>query len=298
MSLEVEQAIEKISLKKKLFFWRLFAVVIFAIVLIPYFLSSSNLEKGKDHIGMISIEGMITDDKYRIEKIKEATENKKIKAVILSVDSPGGEIVASEALYNELRLLAEKKPMVTVMRGMAASGGYMVSLASDYIYAYNGTVTGSIGAVLQNIEISKLAEKIGVGLELFKSSPLKYSPNMYEKTSLESKQAMQVLVNDIQDFFVDLVANRRNLNVETVKSIANGNVFIGRGAKNKGLVDEIGNEYQAKGWLIKEKGVSNKLEVLDVTVSKHKKSSIDFIDLLGKVSGFLASFANYSNNLH
>ena len=164
--------------------------------------SAGNIENDvSDYIATIKIDGIIFDDNYRTKILKKLDTQNNIKAVIVNIDSPGGGVVGSEILYNNLREIAKYKPIVTVMGSMAASGGYMAAIASDYIIARNGTLTGSIGVIIQASEFTNLADKIGVKFLTYKSSPLKATPSPFEKTNPKVDQVINESIKDTYEFF-------------------------------------------------------------------------------------------------
>ncbi len=233
--------------QSKLKKWRWFSLIIL-IILIS--VMSKDIKKTEvDHIARISLEGMILHDSDLIKKLKHIEEDPKAKAVILHIDSPGGTTFAGEELYVSLKRLNQKKPVVAVLDTMAASGGYMVALASDYIIARNMTTTGSIGVLFQSFEAVELANKLGLKFESFKSSPLKASPNPMEVTTPEVTAATMETIQDSYEIFVDMLIESRKLSKEQALKLADGKVYIGKRAKELNLIDEIGGEEEALKWL-------------------------------------------------
>jgi signal peptide peptidase SppA len=153
-------------------------------------------------------------------KLKKIIDDSHIKALLVNVNSPGGTVVGSEKIYNILRKISEKKPVVIVMGTMAASGGYLISLGGDYIVSHNGTITGSIGVILQTAEVTELAQKLGIKFNNFKSGELKAVPNPTEKLTEEVRVAIMENIEDTYNFFLELVSERRNLPIEEVKKLA------------------------------------------------------------------------------
>ncbi len=158
-----------------------------ALILFISFVSKNITKTSNDFIARINIEGIITHDPDLIITLKNIEKNPKIKAVIIHIDSPGGTTFAGEELYVAIKKLSQVKPTASVLETMAASGGYMVALATDRIIARNLTITGSIGVLWQSFEMVEMANKLGIKFVSFKSSPLKASPNPMEETSLAAK---------------------------------------------------------------------------------------------------------------
>ena len=196
-----------------------------------------------------------------LELIKSLEES-RAAAVILRIDSPGGTVSGSEALYESLRRLAAKKPTVAVVDGLAASGGYIAALGSDRIVARQTSLVGSIGVLFQYPQIKTLMDRLGVSLETIKSAPLKAEPNPFNPPSEEAKAVIQSMINDSFDWFVDLVAERRKLARPEALRLADGRIFTGRQALKEKLVDVLGGEEEIKAYF-KSRKVDADLPVVD-----------------------------------
>lgn len=273
MSLSADTIIDRIKLKEQLARWRsavFLLVVLLGLVLVSRMPSSAGNSGlvGRSYIAKILVEGIIQQDDERDQILKEITENKNIKAVILEVNSPGGTMVGSELLYERLQKLEKAKPLVVVMQEVAASGGYMVSIAADRVFAQRGTITGSIGVLLQMAEVTELAEKWGITLHAFKSSPLKGSPSPLEKLTPEVTQEVDRLIKANYDIFVDIVAQARPIKKTEVLALSDGRVYTGIQAVENKLVDGIGGEEEALAWL-EEKGIKH-LPVKEVKLFREK----------------------------
>ena len=212
------------------------------------------------HIARVQISGLITGDRGTLKLLK-SIEDSNAAAVVVEVSSPGGTVTGSEHIYDALRRIAKKKPVVAVVDTMAASGGYIVALGADHIVADGNSLVGSIGVLFQFPNVSKLLDTIGVKVETIKSSPLKAAPNGLEPTSDAAKAAIDALVVDSFSWFKSLVKTRRNLNDSELAAVSDGRVFTGRQAKNLKLVDEFGGEREGVAWLESERGVVKGLPV-------------------------------------
>jgi protease-4 len=270
-------------LKNKVHKWKNVALLffIFSLLLVVKTISGKGLSEDLvegDYIANIKIEGVIFEDDYRSEILEKISEEASIKAVIVNIDSPGGGIVGSEILFNDLRKLAEKKPIVVLMGSTAASGGYMAAIASDYIIAHNGTLTGSIGVLMESPEVTTLAEKIGIKFNTYKSSPLKGSPSPFEKSNPAVDKVINESISDSFKFFAELVRERRgeNLDKQSEHEIFDGRVFTGRQALKVGLIDEIGGKQEAIDYL-GERKVDVKLPVRDVYIVEKEEKFLDKI---------------------
>jgi protease-4 len=183
--------------------------------------------------------------------------------VIVHVDSPGGTTAGSEELYEALRRVAAQKPMVVVVDGMAASGGYMAAMAADHIVTQSSSLVGSIGVLFQFPNLTDLLKTIGVKVEEIKSSPLKAAPNGLEPTTPEARAAIESLVVDSFAWFKGIVQDRRKLDGEALDRVTDGRVFTGRQAIGLKLADEIGREQEAIDWLAKSNNIDPKTPVRD-----------------------------------
>jgi protease-4 len=183
--------------------------------------------------------------------------------VIVHVDSPGGTTAGSEQLHEALKGVAAAKPMVVVVDGLAASGGYIAAMSADHIVAQETSLVGSIGVLFQYPNFTEVLKTVGIKVEEIKSSPLKAAPNGFEPTSPEARAAIEALVKDSYAWFRGMVRDRRKMDEATLQAVTDGRVFTGRQGVALKLVDEIGNEKTAIAWLAKEKGLKADTPVRD-----------------------------------
>ncbi len=256
-------------MKKSVRFWRGTAIGIFIIFMIGMIAIKGNFP-AQDYIARLNVTDMIMVDSLRDKAIAKVKDNDKVKAVIVNIDSPGGTAVGGEALYYSLLELKEKKPVVVTMNNMATSAAYLVATPADRIFAHKGTLTGSIGVILQVPNFGELAKKVGVEMQFVKTSPLKGSPSMFEKMDDNVYAIMKDLVDDFYDVFVDIIVKHRNLNKETVLALADGRVYSGKQALANGLIDEIGTEETAIKWLEENKNIKSGLRVSDIKYGEEK----------------------------
>ena len=170
-------------------------------------------------------------------------DNDRVKALIVAIDSPGGSVAGGEGLHDAIAHVAGKKPVVAVMGGTAASAGYMVAVPAARIFAREGTLTGSIGVLLETGEVSGLLKTIGVSAEAITSGPLKDQPSFTRPLTPQGRDVLQGLVMDMYDQFVGMVANGRHMDAARVRELADGRAYTGRQALKLGLVDAIGGEH-------------------------------------------------------
>jgi len=231
MAINADTLLDRLYLKTQITRWRLLAIafgVIALLIATDRFSAHSPIEK--EFIARVPVEGFIGDDQKFYDLLADVEENQKAKAVIIWIDSPGGSAVGGEEIFLRLRQMAEVKPVVAVMRSMSTSAGYMVALGADHIVAREGTITGSIGVLVETAEISELVKKIGITPISIKSAPLKGSPSLFEKATPESEQVLRNVIMDFYGRFVDMVAERRKLPREEVVRIADGRVYSGKQA--------------------------------------------------------------------
>jgi protease-4 len=265
MAMRADDLIDRRRLRRKLTFWRVAALAIAAIGLASaaaWMLREDFGGTGVDHIAKIRIEGTITEDEDLLERLAKVRESDAVKGVILAIDSPGGTTAGGEAIFDEVRKLAAEKPVVAQVGTLAASAGYMIASASDHIVARKSSIIGSIGVLVQFPDITGLMDKVGVKLEEVKSSPLKAEPSPFNPTTDEERAMLRSMIMDSYDWFVGLVDERRPLTRTEAAALADGSIFTGRQALQNKLVDELGGEGEAIGWLA-TKGVDGKLEVVE-----------------------------------
>jgi len=263
MSLETDLLLDRRRLKRRLVFWRVFAVVALVVAALGA-LRGAGLTPTGAHITRVSVNGLITEDRKVTEAIDKLADDDQVKAVILSINSPGGSVSGGETIHDAIARVAAKKPVVVTMRGLAASAGYMIAMPANRIFAREATLTGSIGVLIETGEISGLLGKLGIGPEVIRSGPLKDEPSLVRPLSPAGQEVMQGLVNDMYDQFVEMVAAGRHMDPARVRTLADGRAYTGRQALKLGLVDAIGGEPEAKAWLTSEKGVPTGLPVRDI----------------------------------
>ena len=266
MSLDADTIVDRRRMRRKLTFWRVLAVLvaICAVVAVGAALRvpGTSVLTGQpgSSIARVMITGLIRGDQERVEALERLGKS-RARAVIVHINSPGGTTAGSEQLHDSLLRLKEKKPLVVVVDGLAASGGYITAIAADHIVALETSLVGSIGVLFQYPNVTDLLKTIGVKVEAVKSSPLKAAPSGYEPTSPEARAAVEAIVKDSYDWFRGLVRDRRNLDPELLAKVSDGRVFTGRQALTRKLVDTLGGEKEALAWLA-SKGVSADLRAV------------------------------------
>jgi len=209
-------------------------------------LTSLTLESswlGGEKVAVVRIEGVILDSREAIEELRKFRDNPSIKAIVLRIDSPGGGVVPSQEIYSEvLKARTEGKvKIIASMGNLAASGGYYIAAATDKIVANPGTLTGSIGVIMELANVQGLLEKVGVQSVVIKSGKHKDLASPFRTMSPEERALLQSVLDDVHDQFIQAVAAGRAMKVEQVRDLADGRIFTGRQAKAAKLVDELGD---------------------------------------------------------
>jgi len=283
MSLNADTLLDRIRLKQQVTKWRVVAIVIAVAALFMVVEKNSQFSPIKaNYIARITIDGIITDDRDVSKLIETTREDSHAKAVLVWLDTPGGSAVGGQQLYLDLLKLSKAKPVVAVMRTMATSAGYMAALGTDRIVAREGSITGSIGVIMEAFEATELAEKLGIKPITIKSGPYKASPNPLEKFTPDQAVVMQAVIKDFFNWFVDIVTLRRNLPRDTVVTLADGRIYTGRQAIEAKLIDQLGGEDEAVEWLEKNRKITHGLDIKDVKVEKES-------------GGFFESFSQMAN---
>ena len=265
MSLDSDLIVDRRRIRRKLTFWRVAAAIVAIAAIVAVGLVVVRGRGGlvtSGSIARINIEGLIRSDQDRVEALDRLADS-SAAAVIVHINSPGGTTAGSEQLYDALTRLKAKKPLVVVVEGLAASGGYITAIAADHIIAQQTSLVGSIGVLFQFPNFTDLLKTVGVKVEEVKSSPLKAAPNGFEPTSPEARAALDSLVKDSYAWFRGLVKERRGMDDALLDKVADGRVFTGHQAVDLKLIDQLGDERTAIAWLVAQKGVKKDLPVRD-----------------------------------
>jgi protease-4 len=245
------------------------------------------------HLLRLTVSGTIADDRRLIEAIDRAAKSDSVRGMVLAVDSPGGTVSGGEALHGALtRFRAANKPLVAVFGGMAASAGYMIAMPAERVFAREGSVTGSIGVMLQSFDAQEAMRMLGLRAEAITSGPLKDQPSPFRPLSEEGRAALRAVVNDLHSQFVHMVSEGRRMPEEQVRAIADGRIMTGRQALAAGLVDAIGGEQEARAHLAATHGIDADLPMRDLRSRDLRDRA--FGAMLGEAFGaaFGSTFAN------
>lgn len=266
MGFESDLLIDRRRLKRRLALWRALAVLLLAAGG-AWLLWERGAEApfvGRGHVARLAVEGFIGDDRKVTEALDRVAKDGSARALIVAIDSPGGSVAGGEALHAALGRVRERKPVVAVMGGTAASAGYMAALPAERIFAREATVTGSIGVLLQTPDVSDLLAQLGVQVQTIASGPLKDQPSPFRPLSAEGRAWLERVIADMHEQFVARVAAARRMDPAAVRALADGRIFTGRQALEAGLIDAIGGEREARAWLEAERQVPADLPARDV----------------------------------
>jgi protease-4 len=270
-------------MKKVLIF---FAIVFVVIVVLSLMLTISHKIPLGEKVALVRVTGVIIDSTEVIEELKEYSNDSSVKAIVLRINSPGGGVAPSQEIYEELVKIKEKKKIVVSMGSVAASGGYYIASPADKIVANAGTLTGSIGVIMEIPNVSGLMEKIGVSTQVVKSGKHKDIASVFKTMTPEEKKILQTVLDDVHDQFIEDVSNARGMKYEDIRKLADGRIFTGRMAKEAGLVDELGNLQDAIMLAGELTGIEGEPEVIE------KEDEFSFFDMLkGEFRGRLMGTA-------
>ncbi len=215
----------------------------FLLLTLANILGSDLDVSGEDRVALIRVEGVILDAQQTVGDLKKYAESPSVKAIVLRIDSPGGGVVPSQEIYDAVKRIRSKhnKAVVASMGTVAASGGYYIAAATDRIMANPGTLTGSIGVIMELANFEGLLKKIGVESVVVKSGEHKDIGSPFRKMKEDDRLILQAVMDDVHSQFIEAVAEGRSLDVREVRALADGRVFTGRQAKDAKLVDELGD---------------------------------------------------------
>jgi protease-4 len=262
-------------------------LIVFAFYTMNAFNETSQVERKSDkaHIGVIELEGVIMDSKKTVELLQDAEEDKQIEAIILRINSPGGAVGPTQEIYEEIQRIDKKKPIYSSFGAIAASGGYYIGAGTRKIWATPGCITGSIGVIMDFLDLSKLYEFAKVSETTIKAGRYKDAGHPSRSLTTEERDLLNKMIEGVHDQFKnDILKRRKNKIVGDMNEIAQGQIYSGEAAKNLGLVDELGSLWTAARAIHKE------LKIKDDFAIKYikKKKSVGIMDILGSVEEGMA----------
>lgn len=245
-----------------LWLFKVITLIVIFFVFVPMIIASlvfiankgQMRREGKHTVAVVEILGEIRDTKDVIQKLHDQVEDNDIKGIVLRIDSPGGTVAASQDVYSVVKELKKKKPIVVSMGDVAASGGLYSALSASKIFCQPGTLTGSIGVIMQMPNLTKLADTVGVQMTTIKSGALKDVGNPFRPISPDEQNYLTDTIKTVHEDFMGAVSESRGIPLEKVKEFADGRIITGRLAKELGLVDDFGDVYTASKEIFKIKG--------------------------------------------
>ncbi|HTZ18002.1 MAG TPA: signal peptide peptidase SppA [Dissulfurispiraceae bacterium] len=242
--------------------------ILFLVIVSLIFTAVSRVSREK--IALVRVEGPIMEAKSVVDEIKGYVKDSSVKAIVLRVDSPGGGVVPSQEIYEEVKKAQAAKKVIVSMGSVAASGGYYISAAADRIIANQGTITGSIGVIMVVPNLKGLLDKVGIKTEVVKSGRHKDLASVFRGIGTEEREILQGVMDDVHEQFIAAVAAGRKMPIDKVREISDGRIFSGRQAVSVGLVDEVGDLSYAVKAAGKLAGIEGEPEV----VSKTEKGTL------------------------
>ena len=254
---------KKSPLTKRLLF---FTLILLALVGISSISSEWAQQGTKNRIGIVDITGLISDSQYIVNQVKKFRQDKRIRGIILRIDSPGGAVGPSQEIYDEvLKTRKSGKTIYASMGTLAASGGYYIASAAEKIYANPGTLTGSIGVIMAFSNAKGLMEKIGLQPEIIKAGEYKDIGSPARAMTQKEKNLLQSVVTDVHQQFIEAVASGRDISVAEVTKIADGRILTGRQAYSLNLVDQLGGFQASIDQLAHEVGIIGSPKIIKET---------------------------------
>ncbi len=252
------------ALKRARFRWRLVAFVALGLLVLALAgrFATPAAVRNADHIGRIVIDGVIATDPVRLQEITRMATDDHVKAVIVSINSPGGSTAGGEELYEALKGLGEAKPVVVTIAELGASAAYMAAVSAKRIFTRRLSIVGSIGVYYSHVDAGKLMETIGVDFDKVQTGPLKAEPDIDDPMVGDVRRSLQALVDDSFQWFVDIVAKERGIDRDRVLELADGRIMTGRQAIDVALADEAGGEPEALAWLDHQYNLDPDLKVV------------------------------------
>ncbi len=253
----------------------LLCLFVISIWVLSYLTSRDESFWGKDKVAILEIKGVILDPQPTIEKLIRFRKNEQVKAIILRIDSPGGGVGPAQEIYAEVKRTQKEKKVLVSVGSVAASGGYYIACAADQIMANPGSITGSIGVIMENMNVEDLLNKIGLRANVVKSGKHKDIGSPLRPMTEEERRLLQGVLDSIHEQFIQAVAEGRKVPVDTIRPLADGRIFSGDQAKSLGLVDSLGNLEDAIALAAQLGGIKGEPEV--IYPEKKRFSILDLI---------------------
>jgi protease-4 len=278
-----------------LVFGVLLSLFFISVWVLSYFTGREESLWGDEKVAIVEIKGVIIDPQPVVEKLIKFRKNEQVKAIVLRIDSPGGGVGPAQEIHAEVKKVQREKKVLVSMGSVAASGGYYIACAADRILANPGSITGSIGVIVESLNVEELFRKLGLRSTVIKSGKHKDIASPMRKMTPEEKKLLQGVLDSVHEQFIRAVAEGRNLPLEKVRSLADGRIFSGDQAKTLGLVDELGNLQDTIALAAKMAGIKGEPEV--IYPEKKRFSLLDLL-LQETVHSVLESLRENSSQLN
>ena len=239
-------------------------VVIVALAVFSYLKSEGIALLSKNAVAIVTVEGVIENSRETVRTLDQLAKNDGVRAVVLRVDSPGGGVAPSQEIYDAVLRVREKKPVVASLGGVAASGGYYVASGCDVIVANAGTLTGSIGVILQTGNVSELLKRVGIQGVIVKAGKFKDIGSPLREMSEEEKRLLDDLLQNVHTQFIAAVSRGRKLPVEQVRQLADGRIYSGEQSRDLKLVDQLGGLRDAVQLAAERAGISGEPSWIEI----------------------------------
>ncbi|MFQ5532330.1 MAG: signal peptide peptidase SppA [Candidatus Methylomirabilales bacterium] len=238
----------------------------FLLILGVGFLLAHREQLGGPKVALVEVDGIIEESKRVVDQIRHHVENQTVQAFVIRINSPGGGVAASQEIHEEIKKIRQVhgKPVVASFSTVGASGGYYIAAAADKIFANPGSITGSIGVIIQIPNLSDLLRKVGIRSVVIKSGPYKDMASATRELTAGERELLQRLIDDIHDQFIQAVADGRRMSREQVEKVADGRILSGRQALDLGLVDQLGNLQDAIATAAVMGGIPGKPQIVQV----------------------------------
>jgi len=254
-------------------------LMVLCIVVLLFFAATFALTVGTDgklgnllslsgKVGVVEVKGVINDSEDVVEALKTFEKSPGVKAIVVRIESPGGGVAPSQEIYQAIREVRQSKPVIASMGGVAASGGYYIASACDTIVANPGTLTGSIGVIMELGNVEGLLQKLGVQPEVIKAGAYKDMGSLVRPMTDAERGLFQEMIDSVHTQFITAVAAGRGMNKDQVRALADGRIFSGEQAKTAGLVDQLGGFEDAIALAASKAGVEGKPNVTHARSSK------------------------------
>ncbi len=268
---ETLQEIVKINLdRKNAKKWRFISILLLiSLVFVVFFQVEMINKANKDirihkvnHIAHVKIQGVVYQNKALLKVLKAIEKENSVKGLILEINTPGGGVVAAEIIYNHIKRIKKKKPIIASVSTLATSAGYLIASATDRIYAHKTSIIGSIGVLMQWPDFKDLLDNVGIKSKTLRSGKFKALPNPAEDTPAYVIEDLQNKIDEMHTWFVDIVTKERSIPLSKIPAMTDGRVFTGMTSIKMGLIDAIGNMDDGVEWLKEQKQLEEDMEVI------------------------------------